>query len=99
MSKHITTKLNVFAFIIVLILILNKIDNNNQPHLEQLSKACMTVKSNLPINHTGHPYNNLYVSNLSLWSWLSSDNQSTHLHFLESVELIQVKLNLFNKSA
>jgi hypothetical protein len=92
------TKFNIFAFGVCLILALNKVDINNQAHLAQLNESCMAVKSNLPMNHTRHPCNHLYASNQSIWSWLSSDNQSAHLHFLDWVELLQFKLNLFNKS-
>jgi|TARA_B110000503_G_scaffold125984_1_gene194122 hypothetical protein len=98
MSKWIMTKFNVFTIVMVFILTLNKVDTDNQVHLAQLSKTCMAVKSNLPMNHLQHPCNHLYAPNQTIWSWLSDDSQSAHLHFLDLVELIQVRVKLFNES-
>jgi len=53
-----------------------------------LLKSCMTVKSSLPMNHSNHPCNATYMSNKSWISWLSNDNNSVHLHFLDLVELL-----------
>jgi len=99
MSKQIMTKFNIFAFGVFLILALNKVNTDNRAHLTQLHESCMAVKSNLPMNHTRHPCSHLKTSNQSIWSWLSSDNQSAHLQYLDWVDLLQFKLNLFNESA
>lgn len=54
----------------------------------QLLSACMAVESNLPTNHTNHPCYTSNMSNQSWLSWLSGESKSTHLHFLDLVELI-----------
>ncbi|ALO33630.1 hypothetical protein CMT41_02035 [Colwellia sp. MT41] len=54
----------------------------------QQPSLCMTVASNLPMNHVNHPCQASNMSNKSWLSWLSGDSKSTHLHFLDLVELI-----------
>jgi hypothetical protein len=58
---------------------------NNQT---DLLKSCMAEESNLPMNHNNHPCNAAYMPNKSWISWLSNDNKSAHLHFLDLVELL-----------
>jgi len=53
-----------------------------------LLKSCMAVESNLPMNHSNHPCNGVYMQNKSWLSWFSNDNKSAHLHFLDLVELL-----------
>jgi hypothetical protein len=82
--KHLTFAL---TFTLVTLFTLSKHTDMRNPQVQSLS-ACMTVESNLPMNHTNHP---CYVSNMSNQSWLSwfaGDSKSTHLHFLDLVELI-----------
>ena len=93
MSKRIMTKLNIFSFAVFLIFGINKLHADKQVHLTQLSKSCMAIESNLPMNHAGHPCSRAYSPNESLWSWLSGDSQSAHLHFLDLTELIQANLH------
>jgi hypothetical protein len=50
--------------------------------------SCLTLESNLPMNHTSHPCNAVYMPNKSWISWLSNDNNSAHLHFLDLIELL-----------
>jgi|GEM_PF-1013886 len=71
-----------------LLLTAYQVQQNNQHVQAQLTNACMTVKSNLPMNHTGHPCNVAYMPNQSWWSWASSDSKSVHMHFLDLVELM-----------
>jgi len=97
MSKRIVTKFNVFAFTALLIFGLNKLHTDKEIHLAQLSKSCMAIESNLPMNHSGHPCSRVYSPNESLWSWLSGDSQSAHLHFLDLAELIQANLHSLSK--
>lgn len=89
MSKRIMTKLSTFALTlaITLVLTVNSTSNmfNNQA---DLLKSCMAVESNLPMNHSNHPCSAAYMSNKSWLSWLSNDNKSAHLHFLDLVELL-----------
>lgn len=97
MSKRIMTKFNVFAITACLILGLNQLSTNKEIHLTQLSQSCMAIESNLPMNHAGHPCSRIYSPNESLWSWLSGDSQSAHLHFLDLAELIQANLHSLSK--
>jgi len=65
-------------------------NSNNQPNL---LKSCMVVESSLPMNHSNHPCNSTYMSNKSWISWLSNENKSAHLHFLDLVELLHYSFN------
>ena len=89
MSKRITTKLTAFtlAFTLTLAVAINfgAFNFNNQA---DSVKSCMTVESNLPINHSNHPCSADYRPNKSWVAWLSNDNKSAHLHFLDLVELL-----------
>jgi hypothetical protein len=89
MSKRIMTKLKTFTLALTITLAVTlsfSVANiNSQP---DLLKSCMTVKSNLPMNHNYHPCNKTYMSNKSWISWLSNDNNSAHFHFLDLVELL-----------
>ena len=60
----------------------------NLSNQSDLLKSCMAVESNLPMNHSSHPCNATYMSNKSWISWLSNNNNSAHLHFLDLVELL-----------
>jgi len=89
MSKRIMTKLKTFTLALTITLAVtvnfSLANFNNQ---SDLLKSCMAVKSNLPTNHSNHPCNAAYMSNKSWISWLSNDNKSAHLHFLDLVELL-----------
>jgi hypothetical protein len=82
--KHVS-----FAFALTLITLFSF--NNNVDSLNsqaQLLNSCMAVESNLPMNHTNHPCYTSSMSNQSWLSWLSGGSESTHLHFLDLIELI-----------
>ena len=89
MSKRIMTKLTTFAlaltFTFVVAVNYSSTHFNNQANV---LASCMAVKSNLPMNHSSHPCNAVYMSNKSWVSWLSNDSKSAHLHFLDLVELL-----------
>jgi len=89
MSKRIMTKLKTFTFALTVTLAVavnfSSANFNNQ---SDLLKSCMAVESNLPMNHSNHPCNAAYMPNKSWISWLSNDNKSAHLHFLDLVELL-----------
>ncbi|KGJ89722.1 hypothetical protein GAB14E_3883 [Colwellia psychrerythraea] len=76
-----------FTFTLVILYTLSKHTNNQQIQAQLLS-SCMAVQSNLPMSHTNHPCQAAGMSNKSWLSWLSGDSKSTHLHFLDLVELI-----------
>ncbi len=97
MSKRIMTKFNIFALAMIIIFSLNTAHTNKEEHLAQLTASCMAIKTNLPMNHAGHPCSGVYAPNQNIWSWLSGDSQSAHLHFLDLVELIQANLNVLTK--
>lgn len=86
MSKRIMTKLTALALTMTLLVTvnLNGYAFNKQTDLT----PCMTVKSNLPMNHSNHPCNAVYMPNKSWLSWLSNDSKSAHLHFLDLIELL-----------
>lgn len=89
MSKRIMTKLKTFTLTLVITLAvtvnLNITNFNNQ---SDLLTSCMAVESNLPMSHSNHPCSATYMSNKSWISWISNDNKSAHLHFLDLVELL-----------
>jgi len=78
-----------FAFTLTLVTLftLNKHTDSLNTQASLLS-ACMVVESNLPMNHSKHPCYATNMSNQSWLSWLSGESKSTHLHFLDLVELI-----------
>lgn len=53
-----------------------------------LLSSCISLESKLPMNHVNHPCQGSHQSNKNWLSWLSGDSKSTHLHFLDLVELI-----------
>lgn len=61
---------------------------NKQLSQIQLLSSCMIVDSNLLMNHVNHSCQASNMSNISWLSWLSGESKSTHLHFLDLVELI-----------
>jgi hypothetical protein len=65
----------------------------NQLFQTQLLNTCVAVEYNLPMSHVNHPCNVVNMSNKSWLSWLSGGNKSTHLHFLDLVELIHYSFN------
>jgi len=96
MSKRIMTNTSLsklkhlsFAFTLTLVTLftLNKHTDTLNTQAQLLS-ACMAVDSKLPMNHTNHPCYVNNMSNQSWLSWLSGESKSTHLHFLDLVELI-----------
>jgi len=78
-----------FAFIFTLVTLFTVNTYADKSSLQaQLISPCMTSKSNLPMNHNNHPCYANNKSNKSWISWLSGDSKSTHLHFLDLVELL-----------
>lgn len=101
MSKWMMTNLSLaklkqlsFAFALTLIILFSLNKQTSQQNLQsELLKSCMAVKSNLPMNHTNHPCYTNNMSNKSWISWLFGESKSTHLHFLDFVELIHYSFN------
>jgi hypothetical protein len=62
--------------------------SDNQNIQAKLLSSCMAVESNLPMSHINHPCHSSSMSSKSWISWLSGESKSTHLHFLDLVELI-----------
>ena len=89
MSRRIMTKLTNFTLALTITLTIS-INFNGHAFSSQadLLSSCMAVESNLPVNHRRHPCNAVYMSNKSWVSWLSNENKSAHLHFLDLVELL-----------
>ncbi len=87
MSKGIMTKLVSFALAITLTIAVNFTDHTFSDQ-DDLLKSCLAAESNLPMNHNSHPCKAVYMQNKSWLSWLSNDNKSAHLHFLDLVELL-----------
>jgi len=96
MSKRIMTNTSLskikhlsFAFTLTLatLFTLNKHTDTLNAQT-QLVSPCMAVASDLPMNHSNHPCYAANMSNQSWLSWLSGESKSTHLHFLDLVELI-----------
>ncbi len=89
MSKRTMTKLSTFALTLTLTFTISATINSRSFNTQaDLLKSCMAVESNLPMNHSSHPCNAAYMPNKSWLSWLSNDNKSAHLHFLDLVELL-----------
>jgi len=89
MSKRIMTKLTTFALALTITLTASvNYSNANFNSQTDLLSSCMAVESNLPMNHSSHPCNAAYMPNKSWISWLSNDNKSAHLHFLDLIELL-----------
>lgn len=89
MSRRIMTKLSTFALTLTIALVLTvNFKSNTFNSQVDLLKPCMAIKSNLPMNHSNHPCSAVYMSNKSWLSWLSNENKSAHLHFLDLVELL-----------
>jgi len=76
-----------FIFTIVTLFGINSYAEKHTLQAQRLS-SCMAIESSLPMNHSNHPCYNNNMSNRSWISWLSGDSKSTHLHFLDLVELI-----------
>lgn len=78
-----------FAFIFTLITLFSVNKYSNEPITQiRLITSCIAVESNLPMNHVNHPCQTSNMSNKSWLTWLSGESKSTHLHFLNLVELI-----------
>ena len=89
MSKRIMTKFKTFTLTLILTLVISfNFSGNTLSNQNDLLKSCMAVESNLPTNHSRHPCSAVYMQNKSWLSWLSNDNKSAHLHFLDLVELL-----------
>jgi len=89
MSKRNMTKLTTFSFALTITLTLAfTFNNTNFNNQAGLLTSCMAVESSLPANHSSHPCNTVHMSNKRWISWLSNDNRSAHLHFLDLVELL-----------
>jgi hypothetical protein len=74
-----------FTFTLVTLFTFNSYSNSQNTNL---LSSCMVVESKLPMNHINHPCQAPSMSNKSWLSWLSGESQSTHLHFVDLVELI-----------
>lgn len=89
MTKLLFKKLATFSLALTLTSALTlNLSSANFNKQSELLASCMAIKSNLPMNHNNHPCNATYMSNQSWLSWLSNDNKSAHLHFLDLVELL-----------
>ena len=101
MSKRIMTtssfskvKQISFAFTLTLVTLFTLSKHiNNQNIQARLLSSCMVVESNLPMNHINHPCHTTNMSSNSWLSWLSGGSKSTHLHYLDFVELIHHSLH------
>ncbi len=94
MSKRKMTKSATFALTLTATLaITTNFSATSFSNQSDLLKSCMAEKSNLPMNHNNHPCNAAYMSNKSWVSWLSNENKSAHLHFLDLVELLHYSLH------
>ena len=76
-----------FAFTLTLVTLFS-LTQYSDKQISQLPNTCMADESNLPMNHVKHPCQVSNMSNKSWLSWLSGDSKTTHLHFLDLVELI-----------
>lgn len=89
MSKTLITKLTSFTLILTVTLAftlnINSSTFNNQAHI---TTPCMAIESKLPINHNNHPCNSVSKPKNNWLSWLTNENKSAHLHFLDLVELL-----------
>ncbi|MBL4941720.1 MAG: hypothetical protein JKY81_08650 [Colwellia sp.] len=89
MSKRMMTKLATFTFALTMTLAVTiNFSSHTFTNQTDLLTSCMAAKSNLPMNHSNHPCNAIYMQNKSWASWLSNDTKSAHLHFLDLVELL-----------
>ena len=78
-----------FAFTLTLITLFALSSySSNDNNQAKLLNSCMAVESNLPMSHINHPCHTSSMSSKSWISWLSGESKSTHLHFLDLVELI-----------
>jgi hypothetical protein len=83
-----------FAFTLTLVALLTLSKHTNNQNMQtQLLSSCMVVESNLPMNHINHPCHTTNMSSKSWLSWLSGESKSTHLHYLDFVELIHYSLH------
>ena len=78
-----------FAFILAIVTLftLSKHSNNQSIQAWFLSQF-INVESKISMNHINHPCHTAGMSSNSWLSWLSGESKSTHLHFLDLVELI-----------
>jgi hypothetical protein len=77
------------AFTITLVSLFVVSEHTNKQNIQAQSiSSCMVIESNLPMNHINHPCQTAEMSSNSWLSWLSGESKSTHLHFLDLVELI-----------
>jgi hypothetical protein len=93
-SSFSTFKQLFFALTLTLVILftLNK-QTTSQRIQAQLLASCMVVESNLPMNHINHPCHTTNMSSNSWLSWLSGESKSTHLHYLDFVELLHDTLH------
>ncbi len=91
-----------FTFILTFVTLftLNKHNDSVNNQAQQLS-ACITSLSSLPVDRNSNSCNATNMANKSWISWLSGESKSTHLHFLDLLELIHYtfheKANLHSK--
>jgi hypothetical protein len=81
-----------FSFTVITLFCVNKYSDEQNTQAQRLS-SCMTIESNLPLNHANHPCFTSNVPSRSWLSWLSGENKSTHVHFLDLAELIHYSFN------
>lgn len=88
MMKWKQTKFKLFALALVLSWSSSTIYSSIKTN-QQAFNTCMSIESNLPLNHSNHPCQTSQLSNQSWWAWFKGDSRSAHFHFLDFVELIQ----------
>jgi hypothetical protein len=88
MPKRKQTKFMLFALAIMLSWSSSTIYSTIEASQIQALNACMSIDSNLPLNHSNHPCQTSQLSNQSWWAWFKGDSRSAHFHFLDLVELL-----------
>ncbi len=96
MTATILSKLKALIFTLtftfITLICVTKYTEQKNVHIQLLS-SCMTLESKLPMNHVNHPCRGNHQSNNNWLSWLSGDTKSTHVHFLDLIELINYNFN------
>lgn len=88
MSKRKLTKFKIFALTLALSWSSSAMYSSIEKNQAQAFNVCTSINSKLPLNHSNHPCQTSQLSNQSWWSWFKGDSRSTHLHFLDLVELL-----------
>ncbi len=84
-----TVKQFCFAFSLTFIALFFISNNTAHQDLQvQLPSSCMAIDSSLPMHDASHACTVSNMSAKSWISWLSGESKSTHLHFIDLMELI-----------